>query len=45
MDDGSLFGNSRDVLKGWNTVKDEGPTLALFHNISKCELISPLLFN
>ena len=41
MDDGSFFGNSRDVLKAWNIVKNEGPSLGLFPNISKCELISP----
>jgi len=41
MDDGSFFGNSNDVLKAWNIVKDEGPALGLFPNISKCELISP----
>ena len=41
MDDGSFFGDSRDVLKAWNIVKDEGPALGLFPNVSKCELISP----
>jgi len=41
MDDGSFSGNSRDVLKAWSIVKDKGPTLGVFPNLSKCELIPP----
>ena len=40
MDDGSLFGKIEDVLKAWTIIRDEGPTLGLFVNLSKCELIS-----
>ena len=40
MDDGSLFGKTRDVLKAWNIIKDFGPSLGLQVNLSKCELIS-----
>ena len=36
-----FFWNSNDVLKAWGNVKNEGPALGLFPNISKCELISP----
>ena len=39
MDDGSLFGKTRDVLKAWNIIKDFGPSFGLQVNLSKCELI------
>ena len=40
MDDGSLIGKVEDVLKAWAIIRDEGPNLGLFVNLSKCELIS-----
>ena len=42
MDDGSLFGKVEEVLKAWAIIRDEGPNLGLFVNLSKCELISSL---
>ena len=36
MDDGSFFGNSRDVLKAWNIVKNEGPTHWVQDRLRQC---------